>query len=184
MTLLYDFTVTGAGQQAIDTNVDGPLAGLFPQTFHVLEVYATFRTNNAGIATGGNVQFRVNNSATAANYDSMGLDWLANPVLAAPPGGGDNLGVIWFCRAPGAAATANFFGSARLSLNNYTDTNVFKVGQMWGGDLDRGGGVGTGFLNIATLQFRSTAAITRLALNTGNALVKLVAGSKLTVFGG
>lgn len=178
--LLYDFTLT-SDQRAIDTAVDGPMAGVLSDGYAALGWRAVLRSDEAATGTGSNVQLIVDDDTTAGHYAYTNLEWFG--VTAGSPAGGPTNNNFWTWRIPGAASTAKYFGQANGTLEAYADAvDRFRTGQLWSGDVQVTTAV-TGFDNFVFGVWKDTTAIDRLAVRAQGGTVNLVAGSRFSVFG-
>lgn len=170
--LLYDYTVTAATKASIDTNVDGPGAGLLSDDFALLEVWFVGRSDKS--ANTDNVNFTFNND-TGANYDTTYLDMSGTAVS----GGAVNATTSMSLTIPAASLAANQPGIARLSVPNYAGTTFHKIVESLSGTSPQSS---TGReIDFVVEVWRSTAAINRIkAASPAN---NFVAGSRLLVYG-
>ncbi len=169
--LLYSF-VLKADQSAIDTNVDGPMAGLLSTEFSLLELFFWCVTDDTAKFSTAGIRF---NGDTGSNYNTFGTD-SSGSVSTASSFGSSSIGLgvpgnetvqaaAWRIVIPGYALTT--FHKARVADGGYAVT-------------------GTSDSRQRTMVFRwaNTAAINRISLtmiaNTGGSVFK--AGSGLLVY--
>lgn len=174
--LLYDYTLP-SDQRAIDTALDGPMAGSLSQDYAALEWCAVLRADASGVGTGYNAQLIINDDVTAAHYGYTTFEWngaaFAGPV--------DNNIPPW--RIPAASATANYFGQVKGMFEGYADSvSRFRTLQLWSGDFQKTGAA-TGFINILMGIWKDATPIDRIAVRASGSLDNLVAESRLSVFG-
>lgn len=174
---LYDFTVTGAAQAAIDTFVDNGGHGtsaLLPTTFAVLEFYYYVRTDDASSIPSNFLRF---NNDSGGNYDKEALRDINASVSSGPGLAATGFTVY----SAGAGADANVFGSGWFVFPNYGNTANHKTGNANIGTMDSVGA--HSLTEISTMHWRSTAAISRIAITPQTAGKKLQVGSRLIVYG-
>lgn len=169
LILLYNQTL-GANAASIDTGAGGIAAG-----HGALIIYIIARDVTAA-QTVVSLVMRVNNDS-GANYDYL---WWRNSggTLGSVSGFGATSAGIG--QMPGAAATAGYFSPFDMIIPAYDQTTAFKTGNVrWGpaeaalADSQVGG---------TTFAWRSTAAITRLAIFSAGGS-NLLAGSRMTIYG-
>lgn len=171
--LIYDYTCTAA-KSSIDTNVDGPMARLFPTDGGILEAYLVARTDEAVVRSG--LTTRLNNDS-GSNYDLHDV----YALNATPASDGATLAAAqWTVNVNGASCAANFFSCHHLILAAYGDTTAYKRASMLTllGDSTAANNVTGQF----ALGYRSTSAITRMSLAPATAGKSFVAGSRLLVY--
>lgn len=166
LTKVYDSTL------AVDaTSID--TGQTIPGTGAVLEVYVFARTDEATTSSSCYVYF--NNDATAI-YDNQrvsGANATAAAVSTVAANGNPN-------SIPGASNAANVFGGIYLNIPAYAATNGFKDGVMVSGFADTT--AANSIAGLRTINYRSTSAITRVAVTPITGGVKLKAGSRLVVY--
>jgi hypothetical protein len=175
VTLLYEYTLP-SGQQNIDTDVDGPMAGLLSQAFSVLEIWAYVRTDEN--VHGSLLEMQFNND-TAARYDQL---WTQlSPTPGTNPLYNNNANFVDF-NIPGSLAPANRFGMLYATIPNYAGSIGQKVGKFSGGGLAGSNALDTAW-NEGGFCFHPTTigGITRLRVRTATG--NLITGSSLYVYG-
>jgi hypothetical protein len=166
--VLFDSTL-GANTASIDTGANGIAA-----TQNVLEVWIVARTDDA--AAVGAVAVTVNND-TGANYDLVQIvvsnaTVTANNFLAQ---------ASWALNVPGAGALAGMAGVIALSIPAYAQTTFHKVGELRNHELDS---VAANVRMTARgVNWRNTAAISRMKVAVSGGGTVLLAGSRLLILG-
>lgn len=172
--LVYRYTVAGSDKASIDTGVDTPDAGSNVWTNgDLLEIYMLIRTDEAVTSSTTNVTL---NNDGGANYDSQRVT--GNNVTASAANA--LAGTSWQFGLDGASSAANYFSMLSLTIPAYAATVAYKRGAMQEtkGDSTAANDV-TG---QRTLTYRSTGAITRLAIAPNTAGKKLKVGSQLLIY--
>ncbi len=174
---IYDFTVTGAAQAAIDTFVDNGGLGVsaaLPTTYSVLDLhfYARCDVANASATT----DIIVNND-TSSLYDHEFLRDINGTVL----GSHASSAAAWQILLAGASDTASVFSSWHFVFHNYAGTVAFKAGVATGGHTDASVSSGN-LVYTSSLIYRSTSAINRFKFNPNDGTKKLQVGSRLTIY--
>jgi hypothetical protein len=124
VVLLWEFTVSALTQALVRTDVDGPMAGLFPQTFKSLEAFSL--THGDTISAGRtDILVRFNNDA-GAHYSVMTSELAGNPPAAANGYAVTN-GVL-YC----GAGQVNGVRPASMTmwLPGYSNTRLQKAGHL------------------------------------------------------
>lgn len=176
--LLYDYTVAGSDKASIDTGVDTPDAGsagtsAFSGAYRVLEIWIYARTDESSAFS--NFNMTVNNDGSSI-YDKSQIS-VVNTTVA---GALTLAQASWSMSAPGASDASGVFGLSQLTIPNYAGTvgNKFAIGTN--SVLD------TTAANVATIArtygYRSTSAITRVAVVPVTALKKFKVGSRLLIY--
>lgn len=175
MTKLYDFTISGADQAAIDTGVDdgGNGAAALSTSYDVLKVFLIVRTDDAGADV--SVDFTVNND-TGANYDYE-YGYNASTSGAAAGAGAQT---SWLFSTHGSGGSANYPGVTELTIPGYAATAFYKAATAVTAIPD--GTAANNFIMNRSLGWRSTSAITRLKI-TAEGSQKLKIGSRMLVYG-
>jgi hypothetical protein len=172
--LIYRYTITGTDKASIDTGVDTPDAGSNVWSGgDLLEIIFYSRLDEASTQVA--INFTVNND-TGNNYDRQALTGVATTPSAATARGT----AAWGGVTLGASATANNFGTTRIEMPNYTGTVGFKTAMML--DAMAETTVGNCRVDAQALTWRSTAAVTRLAVTPATALKKFKVGSQLLIY--
>lgn len=172
-TLLYDFTITGADQNAIDTNVDGPNAGLISQAFIVLEVFMVTRTDDA---TGGAAVTVIVNNDTGANYDKQYVAGIAAAASAATA----LAATSWTIDSHGSGGSAGYAGVNRFTIPAYSATTFNKTVEST--ECRPDATAANDVAAVLCLGWRSTAAINRIKVAASGGQ-KLKVGSRMTIYG-
>jgi len=167
LTQLFTSTL-GANTASIDTGAGGIAAG-----FSVLEAWMVLRTTEA--AVNSSARITVNNDS-GANYDRQtisgsGVTAAAGNALAA---------AFWQVQVAGATATAGEVGIVVLTIPFYAATTFRKQGSVLNMENDDAAAANQQ-ANALAVQWRNTAAITRLAVTAGSGV--LLAGSSLVIYG-
>lgn len=170
LIVLYDSGYLGADAASIDTGAGGIASGHF-----ALIIVGYFRTTNT--VSNDNLLVRFNNDS-GANYDYMrtinsggGLSGTSSVAQTAFVG--------WLC--PGASDAANEFGAAWGRIPAYDNTSNRKSGIFDSTAVDTTAGAGATYSNA--FSYRSTAAISRMSVQSGTAGKNIVAGSRLVIYG-
>lgn len=159
--------------QDIVLGADGPVVfSAIPQTFRHLKVICTLRT--AGVITVENVYIRFNNDS-GANYN---YEYLQGNNAAVGAGATAAATYILFSTMQGSTGIANAFGTSEIDIPDYANTTRHKTCHSSGGTHD----TGNGLVLTAAGRWASTAAINRIDLTTGGALI-FKAGSVATLLG-
>jgi hypothetical protein len=173
-SLIYRFTVTWADKASIDTGVDTAQAGTNDWTNgDLLEVLMLIRTDDA--AAKGAATLTLNND-TGLVYDiiSLGNDGAlgifgGTAVASGPPG--------FFVH--GSGGTASYASQLSFNIAGYANTTFFKT-LAFRFDLPDGG-AGNNRLELDSIGYRSTSAITRVKIAAQGA-AKLKVGSEMLVY--
>lgn len=171
--LIYKYVVSGSDKASIDTGVDVAQGGSGDWAGgDVLEIMAIARTDDAAaIATVG---FQVNGD-TGANYDRTAIQ----AVNATPSGGTSLAQTTWLVNCHGSGGGASYATLYVGSIPFYTATTFFKVLELR--ELTADSTAGSNIAGLRENTWRSTAAITRLAMSAQGA-AKLKVGSTLLVY--
>jgi hypothetical protein len=172
-SLIFRYTVTGADKASIDTGVDTPDAGSNDWTGgDLLEVWIMARTDDAGATSAISIVF---NNDNGANYDREVLN-ATNATVA----GSSSLAQTGLAiNSHGSGGSASYPSHVAVTIPGYANTTFFKKGEWREGVNDA-----TAANNIVTIRsfgYRSTSAITRLALSAA-AGQKLKVGSMLLIY--
>lgn len=171
----------GAGQIADKTVTPGPDANIdlqsLPATYAHMLIIAEGRGDTAATTIGARLRF---NNDSGTNYGSQVVTALGS---AAPAAGEEVTGT------PTSAALGNFTASTApasgsspiiIFIPQYAGTTFFKSAFVLSGDRRGGGASGIG-LFISTIQWASTAAISRVTVLPAGG--NLIAGSRMTIYG-
>ena len=169
--LVYDFTCV-ASKSSIDTNVDGPMAALFPTDGRLLEVYMYLRDDEAAVAVGVNITF---NNDSGTNYERQLLRGNSGTATATYVSGQTSLGVVCF----GANAAANSFSPTTLIIPNYASTVGNKAGTATTSEADS---TSDSRVDLSAFNYLSTSALTRIKIAPATGGANLVTGSRLLVY--
>lgn len=172
--LVYRYTVTVSDKASIDTGVDSPDAGSADWTNgDTLEIFTYSRTDESVELSQHNMVF---NNDTGGNYDlnqhgAQGGSGFAGPQSNA------RANIFWY--GPGAVA-AGIFGSATFVIPAFSNTVGNKSGTIEFSSPNQT----AGFTYIAHHNFgwRSTSAITRVAISPNTAGKKLKVGTRLSIY--
>lgn len=166
MAQIFDSTLAVAAA-SIDTGAGGVTAG-----YSGLMVVAVGRAAGAFFSGSFNLVF---NNDTAANYQYIWTD-NSNGVSSSFISTAQNATKIM--EGPGSSIGAGIFGVASVFIPAYTQTTADKAITSLGGFAET-----SGHSELVHLvgTWNNTAAITRIAFNTG--IGNLVAGSRLTIYG-
>lgn len=186
VTAIYDYTLT-ANATSINTATDGIQAGAFPQTFSILEIWLTVRTDEATTASPINYQV---NGDTGANYDRL---FFSAFTYNAFPAGTTSIGVTsganqWQPSAVCAALTGgSYYSLVRFTMPDYTSSTRYKTCESTHSHPDTtiAPAGGTAGLLIAPnlLGWRGTDPVTSFKVFPATGGVNLLAGTRLTVVG-
>lgn len=172
-TLVYRYTVTGSDKASIDTGVDTPDAGSNDWTNgDLLEVYLYVRTDEAAILS--LVALTLNNDGSSI-YDRMQLQGQNATTASANARSQTN----WVFNAAGASAAAGVFAPCKIILPNYRGTVGNKTGSLETGVPDNSTSI---LVAVSSLGYRSTSAISQLAIAPSTAGKKLKVGSQLLIY--
>ncbi len=172
--LIYRYTVTGSDKASIDTGVDTADAGSNVwSNGDLLEIYLYGRTDETAVTS--QINLTLNNDGTSI-YDVLRLRAF-NTTLS---GAASNARANWFGFVTGASATASVFGMLRCAIPNYGGTVGFKAGELTAQSPDETAANMT--TEMYACNYRSTTAITRLAVSTQTAGKKLKVGSQLLIY--
>lgn len=168
LTQLFASTL-GADTASIDTG-----AGGFSGAFSALLVFLYSRTDEAVALSVLNITA---NNDSGANYDRYTVSGTGTTTTS----GGAFGGTAWQLQTVGASGVANYFGVLRLTFPVYAGTTGFKVGESTGAVATQANANSRADTDV--LAYRSTSAITRLAVTPATGGAKLKAGSTLLVYG-
>jgi len=172
ITVLYNNKLT-VDTATLDTGAGG-IAG----TSNLLELWLLARTDEAALYSTLKLTF---NNDTGAKYDYYEIDASATGAGALTTGTSFGSGNIQF-NVPGATGTANFFGHARLAMPFYAETVAYKEAEFFLGLMPNVTAADQR-MKIRKVQFRDTAAITRVTIAPFSVGPKLKAGSHLLIVG-
>ncbi len=173
--LIYRYTVTGSDKASIDTGVDTPDAGTNVWSGgDLLEIWFQARTDEAVTRSGLIV--------TLNNDGSSIYDLQYNESVNVSLGGGHVLASAgWNAFAVhGASASAGEAGVIELRIPNFAGTTFNKHG--WGSSLVASQTAATALIDVYSLQYRSTSAITRFAVIPATSAKKFKVGSQLLIY--
>jgi hypothetical protein len=172
--LIYRFTVSGSDKLSIDTGVDVAQAGANDWTNgDLLEVFLSVRTDEAVVPSQVNV---VLNNDTGNNYDVVRVQGLNGATATSSSLARAN----FFFDGAGASAPANAFATAEFKIPNYTGTTGLKAGNM--SHCLPSQAALTMEQDSWALGYRSTSALTRLAVSVNTGGAKLKVGSQLLIY--
>jgi hypothetical protein len=140
-------TTVGAGGTGTITFSD------IPSTYKHLQVRAFGQTNRGSVAFDG-AKMRINGD-TASNYSSHGLTGTGSAA-------GSGSTVAAYMQVPWVGfgtTTGSNWGGCVIDILDYTDTNKFKTVRGLGG----ADGNGSGYVTLASGNWRSTSAITSIS---------------------
>lgn len=167
LIILYQNTL-GAPAASLDTGAGGIAAG-----HGELMVVIIARSSEAAVSN--NLLLRFNNDS-GGNYD---WSWVYNGA-ATPQGAAANLATSAIVgKTQSANGIANTTAVTKLIVPGYDLTTFYKAGTAQSGALDTSGNA---YTVASAIQWRSTAAITRLAVFSAGG-GNLVTGSRLIVYG-
>lgn len=132
-----------------------------PGTYTHLQIRGIHRADNGGgTSVNGYIQF---NSDTGSNYS-----WhvLAGDSSAASAGALTSTSTPYAIRAEGTGGIANSFGASITDILDYANTNKYKTVRTITGSQNNGanGTYGAGFINLNSVLWMSTSAITSISL--------------------
>jgi hypothetical protein len=165
---IFDSTL-GSSASGIDSG-----AASIPSGFDVLEVWLILRTDEA--VAGSSCKILVNND-TGANYDRQNIRGV-NTTASAAGGLGTTDG--WTINIAGASCAAGVFSMVRMSIPAYAQTTAQKAMEFVNSRADTT--IANCLVEIQAFNWRSTAAITRIAVNAP-ASQNFVTGSRMIVYG-
>jgi len=173
--LVYRYTVSGSDKTSIDTGVDTPDAGSNDWTNgDLLEIWANVRTDDTGATPNLDLTF---NNDTGANYDQQYIVGFSNTSTAA---GGLTAQNSWRLAAHGSGGAASYASVVRASIPGYAGTTFFKTANAQAVLADTSTANEQSF--AYALGWRSTSAITRIAIAPETSGKKLKVGSELLVY--
>lgn len=173
ITKLFDSTL-GADTATIDTGANGIASG-----YSGLLILLNGRTDEAGVRLSV-INFTFNND-TGANYDRGFL--LTSSVSTTPTGDMSAGATSLQLTTAGAAMAANVSGALQIFVPNYDGTTFYKSAVVNFGEVDTTAANANRAAGMEVLQYRSTSAISRLAVTPNNAGSKFKAGTRLTIHG-
>lgn len=170
---IYDFTIAGADQAAIDTAVDnGGTTAPFPTNGTMLEIFATLRTDDAAAFHDINLTFNNDTSSiyerqymVAGNTTQVDGAEAANPNFA--------------FHVHSANGSASYPGSVEIAVPNYAGTTFWKTGTAKVSSNDAT--TGNSKAGMYGFGYRSTSAITRVKI-AGQSTAKLKVGSRVVIY--
>lgn len=124
-----------------------------PNTYTHLQIRLLARSTAANVAGGVTLQF--NGDTTGSNYYSHYIQADGSSVAAGP-----NANASIHYDIAGVNATASVFGAMIFDVLDYSNTNKNKTSRVLGG-IDNNG---SGRMNLTSGLWRSTSAITSIAL--------------------
>lgn len=130
-----------------------------PGTYTHLQIRGIHRADNGGgTSVNGYIQF---NSDTGSNYS-----WhvLAGDSDAASATALTSTSTPYAIRAEGTGGIANSFGASITDILDYANTNKYKTVRTITGSQNNGSGYGAGFINLNSVLWMSTSAITSISL--------------------
>jgi hypothetical protein len=169
-TLLFSSTL-GAPAATIDTGAAG-IAG----TSNILDVYIIARTTDAGSV--GALLNVVVNGDSGAHYDFQTVSGNNTTISASE----QLAGTKWTFIGHGTGGGASFASMIHLTFPFYAATTFFKVGHSSENTNDSLTTTDN-WLQEHALTFRSTAAISQIAVNANTGGQNLVAGSSMFIYG-
>ncbi len=132
-----------------------------PQTYKHLQLRGIAR-NSGGAAGAVDSYLYLNSDTTATNYYSHQL---YGTGASAGGGAGNNSGNSGLIQQADGG-TASVFGAFVLDILDYTNTNKYKTTRCLGG-VDSNST--NGFIELASVLWKNTAAVTSILLNAVNA---------------
>ncbi len=174
--LVYRYTVTGSDKASIDTGVDTPDAGSNDWTAgDLLEIYLYTRTDEAVFVS--SLALTVNND-TSSIYDRAAL---ATASGGAPVQATGIAQANWSIGSIGTSATAGAVAAHYMTFPGFSRTDFWKTGVQQGGNASD---ATAGHYQVVSqvLSYRSTTAISRVAVTPATAAKKLKVGSQLSIY--
>lgn len=171
---LYDFTITGSDQAAIDTQVDdgGNGAAALPTSFTVLEIWAICRTDDAGASASVDLIF---NNDTGGNYYTQRISVVSGTSAASAAVAQTQIRRTLH----GSGGSASFASMLKATIPGYAGTTFYKVGDLIAATNDAT--AGNNQLESLAITYASTSAITRVKV-AAISTAKLKVGSRLMIF--
>ena len=163
-------SVLGADAASIDTGVGGIAGG-----YNYLRMLFVGRTDEAVVLS--SLSFTLNND-TGANYDFV---WTGTSNTTAITGN-NTAQTAWNVQTLGASAGANFAGAVQFDMAAYAGTTFYKAANWLTTRADGSAAANMSMLNFGG-SYRSTAAVSRLAVTPLTGGAKLKAGSALYIYG-
>lgn len=154
---------------AIDTGANGIAGG-----YNVLEIFIFGRTDEAGLVR-STINVTLNNDGSAI-YDRQYLD----VTTATVSGTGVHAAASWQVLLAGASAASGVAGIANFVIPAYAGTTLNKHGTVLTGVADSST---SSQWTPATVGYRSTTAISRLAVAPATGGVHLLAGTAVYIYG-
>ncbi len=173
-SLVFRYTVSGSDKASIDTGVDTPAAGSNDFTNgDLLEVFMYARTDDAVIFSDLSVTF---NNDGSAIYDRQRLRANNTTTASATEIGGTGV----HASVAGANAGANRFSAVDMKIPNYLGTVGYKTGSFTGENADQT--AANDLYDLIGFTYRSTSAISRIAVASAVAGKKLKVGTQLLIY--
>jgi hypothetical protein len=171
---IFDYTVSVADKDSIDTFVDGtPVASFAGYTD--LEILALLRSDDVGAAS--NYAIVCNNDTSALyDIDEVGANNITAQNSAAL--GQANWSIVGL---HGGGGSADFAAVSRIKIPFPNDTNFFKSAIIEAGVND--GTLGNNWSLVYQATYRSKPALTRLKFAPLTAGKKFKVGSRIAIFG-
>lgn len=175
--LLFDYTVGVASQAAIDTAIDGPLAGVLRTDLTYLEIYLTGRTDEA--INRSNIGWWFNNDLTATDYDRIAISSSSggSPLQVQVLAGQTTSGTI-----AGALLAAGVPGMNRCFMPDYSSSVFWKLCEFTSWVTDNTAGLLKYEIGLNAILRESTDPITRIMVTPDTAGAKFVTGTRLSVW--
>lgn len=172
VSVVYDSDFELITRTTLSTSASSVVFSSIPGTYKHLQIRLTGRGNYADPTD--DVQMIFNNDTTSS-YVFAGLSGDGSTAY----GGGGTYGTTnRTSRLGGANAASSIFGVGIIDILDYTNTNKFKTGRLITGvDLN-----GAGYLDLRSLLWGSTSAITQIAL-TSRYGTSLSANSTFALYG-
>lgn len=171
---IFDYTVTGADKDSIDTFVDGAALPNFA-TYIELEILALLRSDDVAAATNYSV---VCNNDTSALYDLIEMG--ANNTSAI--NGASVAQTSWsIVGLHGGGGSADYAASNVMRIPFPNDTTFFKSATLLNGIPDAT--LGNNWSLAYQLGYRSKPALTRLKFLPLTAGKKFKVGSRVVIYG-
>lgn len=149
--------------------------GGIPTTYKHLQIRISGRDDRGGTAL-NNLHMQVNGD-TGTNYTNH--TFFGGYGTAAQAYGGTGANKTDYVYEPSSGANANVFGAVIFDIQEYSNTNIYKVIRSLGG-YDN---AGSGRLGLSTNLWLNTAAINSVSFSLSGGGVQFVAGTMISLYG-
>jgi hypothetical protein len=144
-----------------------------PQTFTHLQLRCFGRTTNASIGAFGYIYYNLD---FGNNYTQH---YLQGDGSSASSSGAVSLIGNNLVTPTGSSATSNVYNNTIVDILDYSNANKYKTNRQIGG-FDNNG---SGYVQMFSGLWQSTAAINLIQVSTGNSSVYWAAGTRFDLYG-